>query len=48
MNAPIVAVSSSSEVKEPRRMALRVMTQKKHSTRSSPEKDVGVKRSVTR
>jgi hypothetical protein len=37
MNAPIAAVSSLTEVKEPRRMAWWVMTEKKHSTRLSQE-----------
>jgi hypothetical protein len=41
--APMVAVSSLTEVKEPRRMAWRVMTEKKHSTRLSHEQPVGVK-----
>ena len=33
MNAPIAAVSSLTEVNEPRRMAWRVITEKKHSAR---------------
>jgi len=41
--APMAAVSSSTEVKVPRRMAWRVMTEKKHSTRLSQEQLVGTK-----
>ena len=37
-----------TEVKEPRRMAWRVMTEKKHSTRLSQEQPVGVKCKRTR
>ena len=44
----MVAVSSRTEVKEPRRMAWRVMTEKKHSTRFSQEHPVGVKCRVIR
>ena len=48
MKVPIVSVSWRTEVKEPRRMAWRVMTEKKHSTRLSQEQPVGVKCRVTR
>ncbi len=48
MKAPMAAVSSLTEVKEPRRMACRVMTEKKHSTRLIHEHPVGVKCRVTR
>lgn len=48
MNAPIVLTSSLTEVKEPRRMAWRVITEKKHSTRLSQEQLAGVKCKVTR
>jgi hypothetical protein len=48
MNVPMVSVSWRTEVNEPRRMAWRVMTEKKHSTRFSQEYPVGVKCRVTR
>jgi len=48
MNVPMMTVSWRTEVKEPRRMAWRVMTEKKHSTRLIQEQPVGVKCSVTR
>src|SRR5258706_15438892 len=48
MKAPMALVSSLTEVKEPRRMASRVMTEKKHSARLSQEQLVGVKWSVMR
>ena len=48
MNAPIADTSSFTEVNEPRRMAWRVITEKKHSTRLSHEQLVGVKCSVMR
>jgi hypothetical protein len=48
MNAPMASVSWRTEVKEPRRMAWRVMTEKKHSTRLSQEQLVGVKCRVIR
>jgi hypothetical protein len=48
MNVPMVWVSCRTEVKDPRRMAWRVMTEKKHSTRLSHEQLVGVKCRVTR
>ena len=47
MNAPMAAVSSLTEVKEPRRMAWRVMTGRSISTRLSQEHPVGVKCRVT-
>ncbi len=47
-NAPMVSVSWRTEVNEPRRMACRVGTQKKHSTRFSQEHPVGVKCRMTR
>ena len=43
MNAPMAWVSWRTEVNEPRRMAWRVMIEKKHSTRLSHEHPVGVK-----
>ena len=43
MNAPIADTSSFTEVNEPRRMAWRVITEKKHSARLSHEQLVGVK-----
>jgi hypothetical protein len=43
MNAPIAETRSLTEVKEPRRMACRVMIEKKHSTRLSHEQQVSVK-----
>lgn len=48
MNVPIAATSSLTEVNEPRRMAWRVMTEKKHSTRLIHEQLVGVKCRVAR
>ena len=48
VNAPMAAVSWRTEVNEPRRMAWRVMTEKKHSTRFSHEQLVGTKCRVTR
>jgi hypothetical protein len=44
----MASVSCLTEVKEPRRMAWRVMTEKKHSTRLSQEQLVGVKCRVIR
>ena len=44
----MVATSSLTEVKEPRRMAWRVMIEKKHSTRLIHEQPVGVKCRVIR
>ena len=44
----MVSVSWLTEVKDPRRMAWRVMIEKKHSTRLSHEQLVGVKCRVTR
>ena len=43
MKAPMVATSCLTEVNEPRRMAWRVMIEKKHSTRLSHEHPVRVK-----
>jgi hypothetical protein len=48
MYAPVAAVSCLTEVKEPRRIAWRVMSEKKHSTRLIQEHPVGVKCRVTR
>jgi hypothetical protein len=48
MKAPMVATSPLTEVKEPRRMAWRVITEKKHSTRLIHEHPVGVKCRVIR
>ena len=48
VNAPMVAVSSLTEVKEPRRMAWRVMTGNRHSTRLSHEHPADVKCGMTR
>ncbi len=48
MKAPMVSVSWRTEVNDPRRMAWRVMTEKKHSTRLSHEQLAGVKCSVIR
>jgi hypothetical protein len=38
MNAPIAEIRSLTEVKDPRRMACRVMIEKKHSTRLSHDR----------
>ena len=43
MKAPIAATNSFTEVKVSRRMAWRVMTEKKHSTRFGQEQLVGTK-----
>ncbi len=43
MKTPMAVVSSLTEVKVARRMAWRVMTEKKHSTRFSQEQLVGTK-----
>jgi hypothetical protein len=48
VNMPIAAVSSLAEVKEPRRMAWRVMIEKKHPTRLSQEQPAGVRCRVIR
>jgi hypothetical protein len=48
MKAPVAAVSCLMEVKEPRRMAWRVITEKKHSTRLIHEQPAGVKCKVIR
>ncbi len=48
MNLPMTATSCLTEVKEPRRMAWRVITEKKHSTRLIHEHPVGVKCRVIR
>ena len=48
MKAPVGPVSSRTEVNEPRRIAWRVITEKKHSTRLIQEHPVGVKCRVTR
>jgi hypothetical protein len=41
MKTPMAVMSSLTEVKVARRMAWRVMTEKKHSTRFSQEQLVG-------
>ena len=43
MTPPMASVSWRTEVNQPRRMAWRVITEKKHSTRLSQEHPVGVK-----
>jgi len=48
MKAPMVAMSSLTEVKVPRRMAWRIMTEKKHPTRFSQEQLAGTKCRVIR
>ena len=48
MKASMAAMRSLTEVKLPRRMACRVMIEKKTSTRFSHDPDVGVKCSVIR
>ena len=48
MKVSMASMRSLTEVKLPRRMACRVMIEKKTSTRFSHDPDVGVKYKVTR
>ena len=48
VNVPMAEIRSLTEAKLPRRMACRVMIEKKHSTRFSHEQLAGTKCSVTR